>query len=110
MSFDARLATRVREMLADVDDSVVEKKMFGGLCFMVGGKMCCGVLGDDLIVRVGPQQYEEALAKPHARAFDFTGRVSRGMVYVGPTGTRNGAALRHWIGRGLALVQSVSDK
>jgi len=110
MSFDDRLAARVRKMLARVDDNVVEKKMFGGLCFMVRGTMCCGVLGDDLIVRVGRQQYEDALTTPHARVFDFTGRVSKGMVYVDPEGTRDGAALRRWIGRGLTFVESAKKK
>ena len=106
MSFDERLAARVRKVLAEIADDVVEKKMFGGLCFMVDNTMCCGVLGNDLIVRVGPQHYEDALAKSHARGFDFTGRVSKGLVYVGPEGTRNGAVLRRWIGRALVFRSS----
>jgi hypothetical protein len=102
MSYDEELASRVREELANRALEVTERKMFGGICFMVGGGMCCGVLGQDLIVRVGPEGHENALALPHTRAFDFTGRPSRGMVYVGMEGTRGSAELIRWIDRGLS--------
>jgi len=105
MSYSEELAARVRKVLA-ARDQVVERKMFGGLCFMVGGAMCCGILGPDLIVRVGAEQYAEALAQRGARPFDFTGRPSRGMVYVGPAGTEGGAALARWVRRGLAYVEA----
>ena len=72
MSYDERLASRLRALLSKRRD-VVEKKMFGGLCFMVNGKMCCGVVKDDLVVRVGPERHARALAAPHARPMDFTG-------------------------------------
>jgi TfoX/Sxy family transcriptional regulator of competence genes len=85
-------------------DPVFEKKMFGGLCFMVGGSMCCGLTKTDFMVRVGPEQYEDALAQPHARPMDFTGRPLKGMVYVAPQGLRSDAALARWIKRGLAFV------
>jgi len=78
--------------------------MFGGICFMVRGSMYCGVIGPDLIVRVGRDHCEEALAQPHARVFDFTGRPSRGMVYVGPAATRAASSLERWLERGLASV------
>src|SRR5258706_16395340 len=103
MSYDEKLAARVRKLLADRDD-VVEKKMFGGLCFMVNGAMCCGLTASDFMVRVGVAQFDHALAQPYARPMDFTGRPSRGMVYVGAKGLRTDAALAAWVQRGLTFV------
>jgi TfoX/Sxy family transcriptional regulator of competence genes len=103
MSYDEKLATRVRSMLS-VRDDVVEKNMFGGLCFMVNRSMCCGLTKTDFMVRVGPRQYEEALAQPCARPMDFTGRPLKGMVYVALEGLRTDAALAGWIRRGLSFV------
>ena len=109
MSYDEKLATRVRQALGPRDD-VVEKKMFGGLCFMVNGAMCCGLTPTDLMVRVGPDQYDAALAEPHARPMDFTGRPLKGMVYVAPAGLRTQAALASWVARGVAFVASLPAK
>ena len=81
MAYDEGLAQRIREALTERDD-VTEKKMFGGLAFLLGGNMCCGVVGDELMVRVGAAAYSEALTQPYARQMDFTGRPMRGMVYV----------------------------
>jgi TfoX/Sxy family transcriptional regulator of competence genes len=105
MSYDENLATRVRALLAERDD-VVEKKMFGGLCFMVSGAMCCGLTKSDFMVRVGANYYEEALAQPHARPMDFTGRPLKGMVYVAPEGLRTKAALTRWVRRGIEFVSA----
>src|SRR5258708_18739803 len=96
---------RVRKALA-VREDVVEKKMFGGLCFMVNGAMCCGLTKSDFMVRVGPTQYDAALAEPHARPMDFTGRPLKGMVYVAPAGLRSAAALAKWVSRGVSFVSS----
>ena len=101
MSYDEKLADRVRAALADRDD-VVEKKMFGGLCFMVAGAMCCGLTKSDFMVRVGAEQYEEALAQPYARPMDFTGRPLKGMVSVAPAGLRTRRSLERWIARALS--------
>jgi len=109
MSYDEKLAARVREVLAHRSD-VVEKKMFGGLCFMVNGSMCCGLTKSDFMVRVGPEQFEEALAQPHARPMDFTGRPSRGMVYVAPAGLKTRATLASWIDRALVFLSSKPAK
>ena len=79
MAYNEDLAHRVREALAD-RNGVTEKKMFGGLSFMMGGNMACGILKDDLVVRVGPDSHEKALANRHARPMDFTGR---GLGHVG---------------------------
>lgn len=84
--------------------------MFGGLAFMVHGHMAAGVLANDLMVRVGPDAYDEALAQPHARPMDFTGRPMRGLVYVGPAGTSDEASLAAWVERGLAFVDTLPPK
>lgn len=96
MAYDEKLAERMRTILADRTD-VVEKKMFGGLAFMLAGNMCCGINGKQLMARVGPEQYENALKQPHAREMDFTGRSLKGFVYVDEAGTRSAANLNHWI-------------
>ena len=106
MAFDEKLAARLRDLTAERKD-VEEKKMFGGLAFLVGGRMAFGIVGDDLMVRVGPEAHEDALARPHTRPMDFTGKPSRGMVYVARMGLVGRAALRAWIERGIryALAQ-----
>src|SRR5271165_2548891 len=109
MSYDETLASRIRAALDERTD-VVEKKMFGGLCFMVGGAMCCGLTKTDFMVRVGPDQYDNALAQPHTRPMDFTGRPLAGMVYVTPEGLRSSAALAKWVGRGVSFVSSLPPK
>jgi TfoX/Sxy family transcriptional regulator of competence genes len=105
MAFDENLAARIRSALASRTD-VVEKRMFGGLAFMVNGRMCCGIVKTDLMLRVGPSRQQEMLAKPHARVMDFTGRPSNGMIYVSPEGLRTDTALRSWIGEALEFVMS----
>ena len=96
MAYDERLAARVRKSLATCK-GIAEKKMFGGLAFLMGGRMCCGVLNDDLVVRIGSGRYATALSRPHARPMDFTGRPITGFLYVGPRGIRTGAALSKWL-------------
>jgi hypothetical protein len=103
VGYDEKTAVRIREVLADRTD-VDEKRMFGGLCFMVGGQMCCGLTKTDFMVRVGKNAYEDALAQPHARPMDFTGRPLAGMVYVDAAGYSTSAALARWVGRGVAFV------
>ncbi len=109
MAYDEDVANRVREALAK-QDGVDEKKMFGGLAFMVRGHMCCGAMGDEMMVRVGPDQYEECLAHPHARKMDFTGKPMRGMIYVSPEGIAGDDDLAAWVGRGLAFVSTLPPK
>jgi TfoX/Sxy family transcriptional regulator of competence genes len=103
VAYNEELAGRVRAMLADRTD-VEEKKMFGGLTFMVAGQMCCGVLKDDLIVRVEPANFEALVAEPHVRPFDFSGRPMQGMVYVGIAGLAEADILRAWVRRGTEYV------
>lgn len=87
-----------------------ERKMFGGLCFMTSGNMCFGILGSELMVRVGADAYDEALALPHAREMDFTGRSMRGMVYVGEDGIAQDDDLAEWLQRGLHYAGSLKPK
>ena len=103
MSYDEVTADRIRAVLEQRRD-VVERKMFGGLTFMVNGAMCCGITAEALVVRVGPGAYEAALAEPHARPMTFTGRSLVGMVYVDPPGYRTARALARWIERGVEFV------
>jgi hypothetical protein len=84
--------------------------MFGGLAFMVNGHMCCGIVGEELVVRVGADAHERSISRPHARAMDFTGRPMKGLVYVGPGGYRTKATLKTWIKRGLTFVNSLPAK
>ena len=103
VAYNEELAERVREALADRTD-VEEKKMFGGLTFMVGGQMCCGVLKNDLIVRIEPADSATLVAEPHVRPFDFSGRPSQGMVYVDVSALSDPEVLRTWIQRGTDYV------
>jgi len=98
MAYDESVAERLRRLFAGRTD-VVEKKMFGGIAFMVAGHMCCGVLGTRLVARVGPAQFAVALKRPHTRPMDFTGRPLTGFVYVAPPGYQSARELRAWIRR-----------
>jgi hypothetical protein len=109
VTYSERLAGRIRRALAGQRD-VIERQMMGGLCFMLRGHMCCGIVRSDLVVRVGPAQYEAALARPHARPMDFTGRPMRGFVFVGPSGYRTSLALHRWVTRGMDFVASLPAK
>ncbi|MBI3524717.1 MAG: TfoX/Sxy family protein [Betaproteobacteria bacterium] len=103
MGYDEKTAERVRRILS-VRTDVVEKKMFGGLCFMVNGSMCCGITTTAFMVRVGPDQHQQALARPHVRPMDFTGRPLKGMIYVDPAGYKTDAALGKWVACGVDFV------
>ena len=109
MAYDEKLADRVRVALARRAHHE-ERKMFGGLCFMVDGHMCCGIVDDRLMARVGAQAYDAALARPHTRPMDFTGRPLKGMVYVEPKGVRTAKGLERWIGECLAFVRAQPPK
>jgi TfoX/Sxy family transcriptional regulator of competence genes len=109
MAFDEAVAERVRKALAGSPD-VVGKKMFGGIAFMVRGNMCCGVIGDRLMVRVGPEGYEAALSRPHARPMDFTGRPMKGLVFVAPAGFASAGELKGWIARAMEFALSFPAK
>jgi hypothetical protein len=109
MAYDETLASRVREVLPDRSD-LTEKKMFGGLCFLIGGNMCCGITRDQLMLRVGPDAYESSLSRPHAREMDFTGRALRGMVYVDAVGIVTEEDLADWVGIAVGFAGSLPAK
>ena len=109
MAFDEGLAERIRDLIAD-QAYISERKMFGGLCFMLDGNMCFGIVGSELMVRVGPDAYEEALTLPHAREMDFTGRSMKGMVYVGEAGIGEDEDLDVWLTRGTSYAASLPPK
>jgi TfoX/Sxy family transcriptional regulator of competence genes len=109
MAYDEKLANRVRKVL-ERRRGVSEKKMFGGLAFLVNGHMACGIVGKDLCVRVGPEAYDAALKKAGAREMDFTGRPMKGMVYVGRRGSENASKLKAWVEQGLSYARSLPPK
>jgi TfoX/Sxy family transcriptional regulator of competence genes len=109
MAYSEDLASRIREILSEAGH-VEERKMFGGIAFMVGGHMCCGVTNDDLMLRLGPEAAERALEKPHVRPMDFTGRPMKGYVFVSGPGLRTEAKLRSWIQLARDLVGTLPPK
>ncbi|MHA1567233.1 MAG: TfoX/Sxy family protein [Alphaproteobacteria bacterium] len=111
MAYDEVLAERMRAVFANYE-GIAEKTMFGGLSFQCNGKMCCGVSGKttDMVVRLSPDQEPAALAKPHTRPCDFTGRPMRGWIYVAPEGLENDAALKDWIAESYAYVSKLPVK
>lgn len=109
MAYDEKLAERTRRVIGSLE-GVTEKKMFGGLAFLQDGKMVCGILGPDLMVRVGPDRYEAALARDHVRRMDFTGRPMTGYVFVGPEGTRTEQAVKRWVDEASSFVASLAAR
>ena len=106
MAYDEATAARVRRLLSR-RRHVVEKRMVGGLSFIVNGAMCCGVTGAALMVRVDPAGRERALAEPHARPMKFAGRALAGFICVDPPGFRTERALVKWIRRALTFVATI---
>ena len=109
MPYDERLTERVLDILG-AEPSLVRKKMFGVVAVMLQGNMACGVLGNDLMVRVLKDEYEAALTKPHVREMDFTGRPMRGWIVVGPDATDDDATLEDWVATGAAYALSLPPK
>ena len=109
MAFDVALAARIRAVLLSRED-VTEQKMFGGLCFMVRGHMCCGVEGAKLMLRVGAERYAGVLARKHARPMDFTGRPLKGFIFVAPAGLKTKRQLESWLAPALENVESLPPK
>ena len=109
MAYNEQLADRIRTLMPP-DEGSHEKKMFGGLCFLLNGNMTCGIVGDRLMVRVGKENHAEALKLPHAAVMDFTGRPMRGMIYVEPQGIARDEDLAEWIERGFAYARTLPAK
>ncbi len=109
MAYDEHLAERVRAVLAG-QSGLTERKMFGGLCFMLAGNMCVGVEHDRLLIRLGQDLYEDALTRPHAAPMDFTGRPMKGFVFVTPGGIATPAALRELVDLGIQFCRTLPAK
>jgi TfoX/Sxy family transcriptional regulator of competence genes len=109
MAYDEGLAERIRGVLDEQAD-VSERKMFGGIAFLVRGHMSVGIVQDKLMVRVGPDSYDRILRERHVRRMDFTGRPMKGFVYVVPSGYESDADLRRWVEQGVSYVASLPGK
>lgn len=109
MAYDEGLAHRIRELLPEKMKSE-EKKMFGGLAFMLNGHMCVGVTDYKLMVRTGPDLYQQALEKPHTTEMDFTGKPLKGFVYVLPEGIEKESDLEFWISFSLNFIKTLPPK
>ena len=115
MAYDEELADRARSLLSELTqpggtDSLTEKKMFGGLCLMINGNMCCGVAGNELMARVGVDGHADALAQPYTKPMDFTGRPMKGFVFFGMEGTQKAESLKEWVGRGVGYAETLPKK
>ena len=109
MAYDEKAAERLRKVFSR-RKGLTEKKMFGGVAFMLHGNMCCGVNEDLLMLRVGPDNYDGALKEKHTRPMDFTGRPMKGYIYVEPGGYKSDADLKSWIDRAAKFVKTLPPK
>ncbi len=109
MAYDETLAARIREVFERQPD-VEEKKMFGGVGFLLNGNMLVGIWKENLIARIGPAAYAQALAEPFVVEFDITGRSMQGWVMVEPEGVDEDDDLKNWIGRAVEFVQRLPRK
>ena len=109
MAYSEALAQRIREALPGIP-GITEKKMFGGIAFLLDGNMACGVSKDNLMVRISPDATDSALAQPHVRVFDMTGRPMKGWVLVEPSGIETDNDLKRWIEQGVEFAQSLPPK
>jgi len=109
MAFDEGLAERLRDLLGH-HNNVSERKMFGGLAFMLDGHMFVGILGDRLMARVGPAGYADALRRPHVSEMDFTGKPMKGYVYIAPEGFESDQDMENWVTLCAKFVSSLPTK
>ena len=109
MAYDKGLAQRIREILEE-EPGFAEKKMFGGICFLLFGNMVCGIIKEDLIVRVGVDNYANMLKLPYAKKFDLTGRPMKGWVMVLSEALDSDEALNDWVQRAVSFVQTLPPK
>jgi len=109
VAYDEALAERVKSLIAG-REAVVERKMFGGIAWMLSGNMAVGVLGDELLVRLDPEDADRALAEPHVRQFEMGGRASRGFVLVGDEAIASDDGLARWVDAGADYASSLPPK
>ena len=109
MAFDESLAARIRLVLSK-RKGLEEKKMFGGIAFMINGNVCCGVLKDDLLLRLAPEETEQAVSEPHVRPFAMGGRTMKGWIMIAPDGVKTDEKLSAWVRRGAGFASSLPKK
>ncbi len=109
MAYNEQLVERIRFLLAR-RQKMDERKMFGGVAFLLNGNMCCGVHKDDLIVRVAPKEYDAAIKRPHARVFDLTGKPMKGFILVSSKAYRSDEALQDWVAVGVKCARALPAK
>jgi TfoX/Sxy family transcriptional regulator of competence genes len=109
MAFDEKLADRISNLLKS-QKGIVQKRMFGGMCYMLKDKMFCGIVKNDLMVRVLDEKFERMLKRPHAREMDFTGKPMKGYIYVAPEGTLTDIQLLTWLDLGIEYVEKSPPK
>lgn len=109
MTYEEKLAAQIAEVLKGKRE-VSQKKMFGGLCFLLNGNMLCGIAKGKLVARVGPDHYEKALRLKNTAPMDFTGKPLKGMVYVLPEGTKSKTSVKRWVEKSVAFVQTLPKK
>ena len=109
MAYDKAVADRIWKMLVR-RKGLTERKMFGGIAFMINGNMCCGVIGDRVVLRLGSTAADEALEEPHVEPMDFTGKPMRSMVYLEPAGYADEAVLRQWVRRAAKFASMLPPK
>jgi hypothetical protein len=109
MAYNEDLANRVREQVRN-EDALTEMEMFGGIAFLLAGNMSVGISGDELMVRVGAEDWDDALRQPHARPFDMTGRPMKGWIMVAPDGVESDDQLAGWVTRGVEFARRLPPK
>jgi len=109
MAYSEKIAQKIRKKLGSMP-GFAERKMFGGVCFLLHGHMACGILNNDVIVRVGKEAYESALALPHTRKFDMTGKAMTGWVMVAPEGHGSDQELDAWLQKGVDFTVVLPPK
>ena len=109
MAYDEQLANRIRQAFGARHD-ITERKMFGGLAFLCLGRMCCGIVGSDLMVRIADDEFDAVMRNRYVRPMDFTGKPLKGFVYVSAPGFRTRAALRGWLSRGERVAEEKAGR
>ena len=109
MAYDEKLAQRIEQHLTE-RPGITQRKMFGGVCYMLHGNMAVGIVGSELMLRLGAAGVNDALRQPHTRPMDFTGRVMKNMLYVQPAGIKSDKQLGAWIERALQFADTLPKK
>ena len=109
MAYDLGLADRIRVVLGR-SGGFSERKMFGGLCFLVNGHMCCGIVKSNLMLRLTPETAMAALREPHTRPMDFTGKPMKSMIYVDAAGIDSDTALERWVRTAERVARALPSK